>query len=72
MGTQESLSLPNRLELSHPPLPDPGRFMRLLCPIILILLSTVDRLRHHLPMRYSIAAQLISHDLPGFAAMATQ
>mgnify|MGYP000707648892 CR=1 FL=1 len=44
MGSQKSLCLPNRFELSHPPLSDPSRFMRLLRPIILILFSTVDRL----------------------------
>ena len=69
MSTQESLSLPYRFELAHPSLSHPGRLMRLLCPIILILLSTVDRLRNQLPMGDSIAAQFICHDLPGFAAM---
>jgi hypothetical protein len=51
MSTQESLCLPNRFELAHPSLPDPGRLMRLLGPIILILLGTVNRLRSQFPMR---------------------
>ena len=46
--------------------------MRLLDPIILILLSTVDRLEHHISVRHTIASQFIGHDLPGFTAMTTQ
>ena len=71
MGTQESLSLPGRLKLTHPPLSRPGRLVRLLRPIILILLSTVDRLGHQFPMRYTITSQFIGHDLPGLSAMTT-
>ncbi len=41
MGTQKPLSLPYRFELSHPSLSHPGRLMRLLGPIILVLLSAV-------------------------------
>ena len=70
MSCHKSLSLPDRLESSHPSLPHPGRLMRLLSPIILILLSTVDRLRNQLPMSHAIAAQLVRHDLPGLATMA--
>jgi hypothetical protein len=36
MSTQKPLRLPSRLELSHPSLPHPGRFMGLLCPIVRI------------------------------------
>ena len=72
MGTQESLSLLGRLKLTHPSLSHPGRLVRLLRPIILILFSTVDRLGHQLSMCYTIAAQLICHDLPRLTAMATQ
>jgi len=56
MGTQKSLRLPGRLELTHPSLPDPGRLMRLLSPIILILLCTVDRLWYQLTMCNTIAS----------------
>ena len=70
MGTEKSLSLPYGFERPHPSLSHPGRFMGLLCPIILILLSTVDRFRNQLPMSNTIAAQFVSHDLPGFTAMA--
>ena len=37
--------------------------MGLFAPIILILLSSVDRLWHQLSRRYTIAAQLTGHDL---------
>jgi hypothetical protein len=43
--------------------------MRLLCPIILILLRTVDRVRNQLTMCDSITAQFIGNDLPGLAAI---
>ena len=66
MSTQESLCLSPRFELAHPSLPDPGRLMRLLYSIILILFSTVDRLRNQSLMRHAIAAQFIGHDLSGF------
>ena len=66
MRTQEALSLTHRLVPPHTPLPDPGRFVRLVFPIILILLSTVDRLWNQLTMR-TIAPQLFGHDLPGLA-----
>ena len=67
MHGQKSLSLPLGLEPSHSALPYPGRFMRLLGPIILILLSTVDRLGYQFTMGYAITPQLVCHDLPGFA-----
>jgi hypothetical protein len=69
MSTQKSLSLSDRLESTHPTLSHPGRFMRLLCPIILTLFSAVDCLRHQLSMRYSIASQFVSHDLPRFISV---
>ena len=70
MSTQESLNLPHRLELRdvgppHPPLSNPGRFMRLLRPIILILFSAVDRIGNQFSMGDSIASQFISHDFSG-------
>jgi hypothetical protein len=46
--------------------------MRLLRPIILILFSTVDSLRHQLPVSNAITTQLIRNDLSGFAAMTAQ
>ena len=72
MGDGESLCLNHRLELSHSSLSYPCRLMRLLRSIILILLGTVDRLRNQLPVSHAIAAQFVSHDLSGFAAMVTQ
>ena len=64
MDTQKSLSLHHRFEAPHTSFSHPGRFMRLLCSIILILLSAVDRVRNQFPMSNTIAAQLVSHDLP--------
>jgi hypothetical protein len=69
MRSQESLSLPDQLEISHSSLPSPSRFMRLLCSVILILLSTVGRLWCQLMMSDAITAQLVRHDLPGLTAM---
>jgi len=69
MGAQESLSLADRLKLPHPPLPDPRRLVRLLCPIIFILLSAVDRLRDQFTMGNSVASQLIRHDLSELPSM---
>ena len=45
MHSHKPLRLPDRFELTHSPLSDSGRLVRLLCPIILILLSAVDRFR---------------------------
>jgi len=72
MGSYKSLSLPHRLELTHPSLPYPGRLMRLLCPIVLVLFGTVDRLGYQLSMGDTIASQLVGHDLPGLASVASQ
>ena len=44
MGTQESLSLLDLFERPHPSLPDSGSLMGLLCSVVLILLSTVNRI----------------------------
>ena len=68
MSTQESLSLPDRFELTHPSLPHPGRFMRLLGPVILILLITMDRVWHQFSMRHAITAQFVRHNLPWLSA----
>jgi hypothetical protein len=46
--------------------------MRLLGPVILILLSTVNNFRHQLSMRHTIASQFIRHDLPGLSTMTAQ
>ena len=72
MRVQKPLSLPNRLELSHPSFSNPGRLMGLLCPIILLLLSAVDRIGNLLAMGNTITPQLFGNDLPGLAAMASQ
>ena len=63
MCTQKPLGLTDRLDFPHPSLSYPGRFMGLLCPIILILLSTVDRLGHQLTMSDAITAQLVGGEL---------
>ena len=72
MGGNESLGLLHRLKSPHPSLPHPGRLVRLFCPIILILLRAVNRLRNNLPMSHGITAQLICHDLPGSTTMTAQ
>jgi len=72
MGSNESLSLPYRLESSHTSLFDPGHLKALLDAIVLILLRAVDRVRNQFPVRDSITAQFISHDLPGFTAVTAQ
>jgi hypothetical protein len=64
MSTQEPLRLSHGFELAHFSLPNPGRLipdkagqaLRLFRSIILILLGTVDRLGHQLPMSDPIAA----------------
>ena len=69
MSTQKSLSLLYRFEFSHPSLPYSGGLMGLPCPIIGILLCTVDRLWYQPSMGDTIASQFISHDLTGLTAM---
>lgn len=69
MSTQESLGLSERFELTHPSLPHSGRLVRLFSPIVIILLSTVDRIGHDLTLSYRIASQLIRHDLPWLSAI---
>ena len=71
MRSHEALSLPHRLETTHPSLSNPGRLMRLFRPIIFILFSAVDRLWHQLPVSNAIAAQFVRHDLSRLAAMAS-
>jgi len=77
MSTQESLCLSDRLELRdvgppHPSLPAPGHLVRLLCSIVLIPVSHMNRFGDDLPVCHRITSQFVRHDLPGFAAMATQ
>ena len=55
MNSQKSLSLPDRFEAAHPSFPHSGRLMRLLSPIVLILLSAMDRAWYQLSMGYPIA-----------------
>ena len=43
--------------------------MRLLCPIIFILLRTLDRVRNQFPVSDTVTSQFISHDFPGLAAI---
>jgi hypothetical protein len=72
MRGHKSPSLLGRLEPPHTPFPHPGRLMGLLCPVILILFSTVDRLGYQFTMSNTITPQFICHDLSGFAVMASQ
>ena len=72
MSTQKSPSLLDRFELTHPSLPHPSRFMRLLYPIILILLITVVRVRYQFAMSYTVTSQFVGYDLPGLTAMIAQ
>ena len=64
VSRNKPLGLQHALEPSHPPLSDPSCFMRLLSPIILILLSAVDRVGNQLTMSNTIASQFGSHNLP--------
>jgi hypothetical protein len=72
MGSHKPLSLRHRFESSHPSLPHPGRLVRLLGTIVGISVSDMYGFRHHFPMRYRVATQLVRHDLPGFTAMISQ
>ncbi len=54
MGCYKSLRLPHRLEPPHPSLPYPRRLVRLLCPIILILFSAMNHIRHQRPVGNAI------------------
>jgi len=69
MRTKKSSSLFHGLEPPHTSFSHPSRLMRLLCPIILILLRTVDRVRNQFPVSDTVSSQFISHDFPGFAAI---
>ena len=53
MRSHESLRLSGRLELAHPPLSHPGRFMGLLSPIILILLRAKKVSPYPLCLRFN-------------------
>ncbi len=63
MSSHQPLSLLHRFESPNPLLPNLGRFMTLLSPIVLVLLSTVDRLCYPFSVRNSIAPKLVRHDL---------
>ena len=71
MYTQKPLSLPYRFESSHPPFPDPGRLMGLLCSIVCVPICDMDGLWNQLSMSNTITPQLVCHDLPGFTTMAS-
>jgi hypothetical protein len=71
MRGNESLSLFYRTEFSHPSFPHPGHLMRLLSPIILVLLGSVDGLWNQFPVGNTITAQLVSYDHPRFISMAS-
>ncbi len=50
MRSDESLSLSYRLKSPHTSLSYPGRLVALLCPIVFILLGTVNNLGYQFPM----------------------
>jgi len=56
MSSHKSLSLPHRLEPPHPSLPEPRRLVGLLCSVILIMLSAVDRFWDQFALSNAIAA----------------
>src|SRR5450631_127401 len=62
---EESLSVPRRLEATHPPFPFPGRLMRILCPIIQPALLLVRHRRYHFYLRRRIAAEFVGDDCSG-------
>jgi hypothetical protein len=77
MSTQKSLCLLDRFEppgcrTTHTALSYPGRFVRLLGPIVRILRRNVDGLWNQLPVCNTITSQLIRNDLPGLSAMRPQ
>ena len=72
MRSHKSLSLPRRLELTHPSLSHPRRLIRLLCPVIGVALCIVNDRRNKFPMGNTVATQFVCHDLPELATMAAQ
>jgi len=72
MGSNKSLRLSHRLESSHPPLSHPDCLMGLLDSVIGVLGCIVNHFRQYFPAGNTIAAQLVSHDLPGLTTMANQ
>jgi hypothetical protein len=58
--TQESLSLLYRFKLTHTSLPYPGRLVRLLGPVILVPLGTVDRLWNQLKIHINNLTILVN------------
>jgi len=72
MGCDKPLGLLHRLELPHASFTHPGCFVRLLHPIILILFSAMNYIRHQLSMSDWVAPQLVCHNFPGLAAMPAQ
>ena len=69
MYTKESLNLAGRFEPLHSSLSHPGRFMRLLCPIIRVPSCAMDSIRHQLTMCHTVASQLVRHDLSWLATI---
>ena len=72
MRAQKSLRLPCCFELPHHPLSHPSRLVGLLCPIVRVLLSAVDRVGNQLPMGNAITTQFIRHDFPEFVVIIPQ
>jgi hypothetical protein len=62
MYSQESLSLIGRFEPSHSSLSHPGRFVRLLGPIVRVSSCGVNNIRHQFSMCYTVTSQLVRHD----------
>ena len=69
MGCDKPLGLLHRLELPHASFTHPGCFVRLLHPIILLLFSAMNYIRHQLSMSDWVAAQFVGHDLPGLTTV---
>ena len=71
MSRNKSLNLDHWFEPSHPSLPDASSFAGLLNPVIHILISHMNYLRHHLPVGDRLATQLVDGDLSVPATMGT-
>ena len=72
MYTQKFLRLTCRLETPHTPFSDAGWLMREFRSIVGVLFRAVFHLWDYLPVRNTITAQFVRHDLSRFPTMATQ
>ena len=72
MNVYESLSLLDRFEATHSPLPDASRLVRKFSSIIRILSSLMNRIWDQFSMGYAVAFQLVCHDLSRLMPMCLQ